>query len=217
MDTDDFVRAGLLDPGDADRARRLALLDFLAEHGVGIDEMVAADHDGRLPIAAAERIIRGGDERLTLTEACQRAGVPEDVVVRTGSPMASRIPATRRSSPKPTWGCSRSSPSRRKCSVRTRSSSWPACSDRPWPASPRPSWRRSLLPLRRRSCSAAAVARASSRSSRRIALSMWWRWSTSSTAATRWQQSRDLDVSGTRVRDSVCSRLRRRWPSASPT
>ena len=82
MDGDAWITAGLYDPASPDADTRSALLEFLASQGVTLDEMVAADRDGRLPFVAAEALIRGGRERLTLAELADRAGLPHDTVRR---------------------------------------------------------------------------------------------------------------------------------------
>lgn len=82
MDADAWIDAGLYDPLAADAAGRRALLDYLVSQGLTLDEMVEANRDGRLAFAAAEAIMRGGRERLTLAEISERAGVPVETVRR---------------------------------------------------------------------------------------------------------------------------------------
>jgi adenylate cyclase len=83
MDRDRFARAGLYDPTAPDAERRLELLRYLATEGITIDEMVEATSADRLTIAAADRLLRGGRERLTLAEVCERAGVDVELARRT--------------------------------------------------------------------------------------------------------------------------------------
>lgn len=77
MDAGDYERAGLYDPGAQDAANRLALLEFLADNGVTLEEMVAADKEGTLVTAAADRIVMPG-ERISLREVACRAGISEE-------------------------------------------------------------------------------------------------------------------------------------------
>ena len=67
MDRDAFIQAGLYDASAPGAEQQLELLDYLAGEGITIDEMVTAHHVGRVTIAA-EPLLRGGRERLTLTE-----------------------------------------------------------------------------------------------------------------------------------------------------
>jgi hypothetical protein len=60
MDREWFIHAGLYDPSAPGAEQRLELLDYLAAEGITIDEMVTAHHEGRLTIAAAEPLLRGG-------------------------------------------------------------------------------------------------------------------------------------------------------------
>ena len=77
-----WARAGLYDPEAQNADERLGLLRFLASHGVSLEEMVTAHAEDRLPFAAAEKLIRGGEQRLTLAELAERAGMPVDFVRR---------------------------------------------------------------------------------------------------------------------------------------
>jgi hypothetical protein len=71
MDRDELVRAGLYDPAAPDSGERLELLEYLVAEGLTIEEMAEADREGRLTVAAVERMLRGGTEQLTLA-----GGVP---------------------------------------------------------------------------------------------------------------------------------------------
>lgn len=83
IDRDEYTRAGLYDATAPGAEGRLALLDHLAAEGITIEEMVEAERAGRLTIAAAERLLRGGVQRLTLAEVCERAGVDVELARRT--------------------------------------------------------------------------------------------------------------------------------------
>ena len=101
MDQDDLIRAELYDPAAPDPEERLALVEFLATEGLTVDEMAVADREGRLIVAAAERMLRGGAEQLTLADVPQRAGVlgelatldvPLSEVSRGSSPSCGAVP-----------------------------------------------------------------------------------------------------------------------------
>src|SRR5687767_7178328 len=81
MNASDFEQAGLYDPDAPNAADRLALLEWLAEEGLSIEEMVDAYADGSLPVILGERKLRPG-ERLTLTEVAERAGINVDQAER---------------------------------------------------------------------------------------------------------------------------------------
>ena len=67
--------AGLYDPGAADAEERLELVLLSLEHGGTYDEIRQAIEEHRLHAVAAERVILGGTERLTLAEAIERSGI----------------------------------------------------------------------------------------------------------------------------------------------
>lgn len=81
MNASDYQAAGLYDPKADNAADRLALLEWLAEHGVTLDEMVEAHVRRSLPAALADRTLRPG-ERLTLGEIADRAGISLDEAER---------------------------------------------------------------------------------------------------------------------------------------
>jgi class 3 adenylate cyclase len=83
VDPDLFERVGLYDPAAPNAADRLQLLSFLVEQDCTLDEMVAADAEGRLFGLAGDRIIRPGRNTLTLSQVADRSAVPLDVVRRT--------------------------------------------------------------------------------------------------------------------------------------
>ncbi|MHB8452242.1 MAG: adenylate/guanylate cyclase domain-containing protein [Mycobacteriales bacterium] len=66
MSREEWQRAGLVDPAAPGAGDRLALLEFLAAQGASVEEMVAADANGRLFALAGDRIVRPGEQRLTL-------------------------------------------------------------------------------------------------------------------------------------------------------
>jgi adenylate cyclase len=73
----DFAAEGLLDglEGEA-REERLALLEYLADTGVPLEELRRASHENTLMFLAAERVI-GGPARYNRQEAIERTGVDE--------------------------------------------------------------------------------------------------------------------------------------------
>jgi class 3 adenylate cyclase len=71
---EEYERAGLYDPYSPTAADRLALLEFLAEHGLSVEEMTEGHLRRSLPAALADRTLRPGD-RYTLAEVAERAGV----------------------------------------------------------------------------------------------------------------------------------------------
>src|SRR5512143_4133061 len=79
MTADDFRAAGLYDPGSPNAAGRLELLQWLAERGVTIEEMI--DRGNRsLSGLAGDLALRPG-RRLTAREIAAREGMSvEDVL-----------------------------------------------------------------------------------------------------------------------------------------
>jgi class 3 adenylate cyclase len=75
VDVEEFAAAGLYDAADAKAGERLELLEFLAEQGCTIEEMVAANARGRLFALAGDRVIRPERDQFTLTEVAQKLGV----------------------------------------------------------------------------------------------------------------------------------------------
>lgn len=81
-DVDDFVAAGVYDPGAPDAAERLALLRFLTDEvGASIPEIVQAHEEDRLLSFSAFRAIRPGGTS-TLAETAARAGVETEFAAR---------------------------------------------------------------------------------------------------------------------------------------
>jgi len=75
IDPAEFQRRGLYDPESPNAEDRLALLRWLEEHGVSLEEMVDASKRSRLPALLADRVIRPGD-RFERAELAARAGIP---------------------------------------------------------------------------------------------------------------------------------------------
>jgi adenylate cyclase len=75
IDPAEFERRGLFDPKAPNAADRLALLRWLEERGISLEEMVDAYTRGRLTGLPADRALRPG-ERLDAQELAARAGVP---------------------------------------------------------------------------------------------------------------------------------------------
>jgi class 3 adenylate cyclase len=67
--------AGLYEPTAPDAADRLALVEWLADHGATIEQMARAARAGSL-LAVATELGRASGPRLTLAEAAARTGVP---------------------------------------------------------------------------------------------------------------------------------------------
>ncbi len=79
----DYEEEGLLDglEGEAREARR-KLLDDLVADGVDLDELRTAVDEDRLALLPVERILSGGEERLTASQVAERAGVDEEFLER---------------------------------------------------------------------------------------------------------------------------------------
>ncbi len=80
--TSDFEAAGLYDPTSADAEQRLALLEFLVGLGASLDDMRAAEPDGRLIALAGSVMLRGSEPRISTRELAERAGLPLETVER---------------------------------------------------------------------------------------------------------------------------------------
>ncbi len=79
----DFDAEGMLDglEGKA-RESRLRLLTELADDGVPLDELRTAVAEDRLALLPVERVLGGGEERLTAAEVAERAGIDEEFLRR---------------------------------------------------------------------------------------------------------------------------------------
>jgi adenylate cyclase len=73
-DPAELERLGLYDPDDEHAAERLELIEYLLSLGATIQDILEAGND--LPVVASMVAMRPGRERLTLSEAAARAGVP---------------------------------------------------------------------------------------------------------------------------------------------
>jgi class 3 adenylate cyclase len=74
MDAAEYEARGLYDPQAPNAADRLALLDWLADQGITVDQMVDAQKADRLTGIAGDLALRPG-ERLTLSEMADRTGL----------------------------------------------------------------------------------------------------------------------------------------------
>ena len=92
-DAAEFEAAGLYDPEAPNADDRLALLEWLIEQGISIDQMTSAATLDGLAVAIGDAIIRPGP-RLTLAEVAERAGVTieevEEMRRAVGFPAADR-------------------------------------------------------------------------------------------------------------------------------
>ena len=82
MDLTAYEAAGLYDPDDPAAVERAELLAFLDEQGCTLDEMIAANANGRLFALAGDRVIRPQRNAHTLAEVADLLGVDEQAVRR---------------------------------------------------------------------------------------------------------------------------------------
>lgn len=80
-ETTEYQRCGLYDPRAPNASDRLALLEWLRNRGVSIEQMVEANAVRSLPALAGDLEIRGGGA-LTVAEVAERAEVPVALVER---------------------------------------------------------------------------------------------------------------------------------------
>jgi adenylate cyclase len=78
----DFEAAGLYDPTATDAHERLEVLEFLVGLGATLDDMRAAEADGRLIALAGSVVLRGSEPRISTRELAERAGLPLKTVER---------------------------------------------------------------------------------------------------------------------------------------
>jgi adenylate cyclase len=79
----DYEAEGLLEGLEGeDREARRKLLDELVEDGVELEELRTAVAEDRLALLPVERILSGGEERLTADQVAERAGVERDFLDR---------------------------------------------------------------------------------------------------------------------------------------
>lgn len=91
-DVEAWVRAGLYDPAAPAAEDRLALLEFLANEGATLEEMVAANERGRLFGLAGDRLIWPADCGLTVGEAAAEAELDVEEVRRVCSALGLHLP-----------------------------------------------------------------------------------------------------------------------------
>ncbi len=78
----EFQAAGLYDPGAPGAADRLALLEWLAERGITLEQMASAEADGRLSSLAGDLALQPAGPRFTSRESAGRLGVRLDELQR---------------------------------------------------------------------------------------------------------------------------------------
>jgi adenylate cyclase len=83
--------AGLYDPDGPGAADRLALLQYLTEHGATVEQMVVAHRMGTLPGVASDLVTQGRTDLITVTELAFRCGLSTSRVMR--ALLAAGIPA----------------------------------------------------------------------------------------------------------------------------
>lgn len=82
MDERAFRDAGLYDPDSPAAEDRLATLHWLVDKGFTLDEMAAADREGRLGALPIERLVGIGDLGLTLDGAVDLTGLSPELIER---------------------------------------------------------------------------------------------------------------------------------------
>jgi adenylate cyclase len=80
VNASDFEAEGLYDPALPDAEQRLALLEYLVGLGATLDDMRAAEVDGRLVALAGSVVLRGSEPRISTRELADRAGMPLETV-----------------------------------------------------------------------------------------------------------------------------------------
>ena len=79
MDAAEYEARGLYDPAAPNAADRLALLEWLADRGLSVDQMVAAAAAGRLTAIAGDLALRPGD-RLNTVEVAETTGLSVEAI-----------------------------------------------------------------------------------------------------------------------------------------
>lgn len=82
MDEAELIDAGLYDPESPTAADRLATLHWLVEKGFTVEEMAAAEREGRLGALPIERLVGIGAVGLTLAGAAELTGLPPELIER---------------------------------------------------------------------------------------------------------------------------------------
>lgn len=93
MDASAWQQAGLYDPAAPNAADRLALLEFLAEQGCDLQEMVEAEARDRLFALAGDRIFRPTRPRYDQTQAAALLGTDPETVSRAWRALGLPAPA----------------------------------------------------------------------------------------------------------------------------
>jgi adenylate cyclase len=92
VDSKDAWRdAGLYDPQAPGSTERLALLEYLTEHGATVEQMVRAHRLGTLPGVAGDLVTQGRTAMITVADVAARTGLPSSRVMR--ALLAAGIPA----------------------------------------------------------------------------------------------------------------------------
>jgi len=79
VDAAEYEARGLYDPAAPNAVDRLALLEWLADRGISVEQIVDAAAAGRLTAIAGDLVLRPGD-RLTMREVAESAGLTvEDI------------------------------------------------------------------------------------------------------------------------------------------
>jgi adenylate cyclase len=81
VDLDALRAAGLYDPDAPNADDRLALLEWIADHGISVDEMIDAKKHGSLTGLVGDGVVRPGT-RVALREAARRCGLTPDELQR---------------------------------------------------------------------------------------------------------------------------------------
>jgi class 3 adenylate cyclase len=82
LDLTEFERHGLYDPSLEDADERAALLTFLSQQGISLEEMVTAAEENRLPFVLGDRMISPGPAELSVDDVAVRMGATPDLVER---------------------------------------------------------------------------------------------------------------------------------------
>lgn len=78
----EFVAAGLYDESAPDAVHRLELLEYLVDQGCTLEEMIAANHRGRLFALSGDRIMIPGRDEFSLRDMADRTGTDLETVCK---------------------------------------------------------------------------------------------------------------------------------------
>jgi adenylate cyclase len=92
LDLGELERSGLYDPGSADAADRLALLEYLAGLGFSPSAMSEANQQDRLAALSFDAVMRASPPSKTLRQVCEEAGLSLETALRVWT--ASGLPPT---------------------------------------------------------------------------------------------------------------------------